>query len=224
MFTLPLLLSRCVSTLTPRIVTLLTVVLLAGCSYLERRYGEECKTRAWVQVPLAAHLTTRFGSEAPVRLAVIPFSVPANVASMDTNRPGLDNQIAWAVQRVLLGTEVIPIVEVLNRQDWPGKKDEFFTGNFGALQFARDAGYDLVLVGYLEPFTRSDAISAFAKVIEVDSGITLWYGQTSVQTNRDNFNAFIQGMGVSDRDPSRNYLPELIERLASCLSKSIVAE
>src|SRR4051812_28262450 len=95
-------------------VILLTLLLLPGCAILGRRYGEQCNTRAWVRTDLEGFITTRFGSGTPVRLAIVPFVTPANVAARSDELPGLGNQLAWAVQRELIATEVFPIAEILN--------------------------------------------------------------------------------------------------------------
>ena len=132
------------------LLTLTTVMLtttLSSCAFLGGHLGESCNTRAWVRMDLEASIHQRVNVQSPVRLGVLPFISPANLATRDDARPGLGTQIAWAVQRELLASDTFPIVQMLAREDWPGRKEEFFAGNFGSLAFARDAGFDLIMIG-----------------------------------------------------------------------------
>ncbi len=151
-------------------------------------------------------------------MGVIPFDVPANLASRGAQMPGLGNQLAWAVHRKLLETEVFPILEVLNREDWPRKREQFFTGNFGALRFAADAGYDMVIIGYLEPIERLDTWTVHTKVIEVASGTTLWYGTSRVYTMRPDMLEVSSTIGMTDRRPDLLNTPALAEEAATCIA------
>jgi hypothetical protein len=135
--------------------------------------------------------------------------------------PGLGNELAWAVQRELLSTEIFPVVELLNRQDWPGKKEEFFTGNFGAISYARDAGYDLVLVGYFEPQERLDTWTIHTKLIEIDSGITLWYGTSRVSTSRKDMEEVSSTLGLTNRRPDLLYTNALLSEAAACIARDM---
>jgi len=198
-------------------VILLTLLFLPGCAILERHFGEECNTRAYVRTDLESFVSSRFGSGSTARLGIIPFTVPANVSARDLELPGLGNELAWAVQREALSSQAFPIVEIMNRQDWPGKKEEFFTGNFGALQFARDAGYDLILVGFLELQSRIDTFVVHSKVIEVASGITLWYGTTRTTTIRPDMLEVSSTFGLTDRRPDQLSIRPLTEKAGKCI-------
>lgn len=191
---------------------------------IQRRYGESCNSRAYIQTPLADYINKRFEPGSRVRLAVIPFSVPANLAAQSDEQPGLGIDLAQRVQSELLQTGVIPIVELLNREDWPGKKDEFAHGNFGAIQTARDAGYDLVLVGSISPMSSMDVLAAQTKVIEVEGGVTAWYGETTVSSNRSYFNSIGADWGMAHKRPDKIYIEESVDRLARCIKDDVVAD
>ena len=200
------------------------LVFFSGCSLVHEHYGEYCKNHAYVQRHLEDYIRSRFQSGAPVRMAVIPFSVPANVAGLNNQIPGLGSELAWKVHARFLETEIVPITEVLNRQDWPGKKEEFFTGNFGAIAMAKEAGYDLAVIGYVEPQNSMDALTAFVKIVEVESGITVYYGKSTANTRRrdiDDFSGYIPGVRV---DPSNTYFSVLSETLGRCVVKGVIAE
>jgi hypothetical protein len=204
--------------------TLGVMLSAAGCAYLGNHVGEWCNTRAYVRTDLSSYIDQRFTPKSPVRVGVIPFDVPANLSARSAQMPGLGNQLAWAVQRNLLATEVFPIIEIFNREDWPRKKEQFFTGNFGALQIARDAGYDIVLVGYLEPITRIDTWIVHTKVIEVDSGTTIWYGSSKVYTNRADMLEVSSFVGLTDRRPDQLWNDKLLETVAQCIAHDMTTD
>ena len=211
-------------------VTLLIGVIsltLTGCSVLHELHDhttEYCNSRAYVQIPITDHLTTRFDSDAPVRLGVIPFSVPANLAPRSGQAHTLGNELAWNIHREMLSQGIIPISEVLNREDWPGKRDEFFHGNFGAIASAREAGYDLVLVGYVDPIKALDTVTAQGKLIEVDSGITLWYGTVSATSARKDVQDNLSRFWLASKRPDMLNFGPLTEKLARCIVEEAVME
>lgn len=211
----------------PLVVVLLTLGLtapLTGCSLFASRYAEDCKTRAYVRADVEEFIKTRFSTTSPVRVAVIPFSVPASLSAAETELPGLGNQLAWRLHGELLKRQFLPIVEVFNRHDWPMKKEEFFTGNFNALRDARDAGYDLALIGYLADPNSLDSWSIYSKLIETDSGITLWYGKSDVTSRRRSWRNTDAFFWLSDRRPDLIPIEPLVEASARCLVDQIHLE
>ncbi len=206
-------------------LALLLNLLFSGCTSLKYYPSETCNSQAYVQSILLDHITGRYGSGAPVRLAVIPFSTPANLSRFTDQRPGLNNLLAWQVQAGLLKTGELPIVEVLNRQDWPGKKDEFFTGNHGALAQARAAGYDIILIGLLEPSRDVSELTAYTKVIEVESGITLWYGRSNTQSYKNSANKILSNLYLTKRHPNQmDYMDDLVSKLSECIVSAVMSE
>lgn len=209
--------------LSVKFLALAVALTLNGCSYLHTRYGETCNSRAYIQRDLEQFISARFHSKAPVRLAVIPFTVPANLTAK-RNTPGLQNELAWKVHQELASKNRLPIVEVFNRQDWPQKAEEFFTGNFGAISFSREAGYDLVLVGYLENFKSLDTMVAHTKIIEVESGMTVWYGKTTAHSRRPDFNQIESRLWLEDKRPDLIYSGPLVDDLARCIVNGVTSE
>ncbi|NLF25173.1 MAG: hypothetical protein GX589_05880 [Deltaproteobacteria bacterium] len=213
-------------------MTLLLVLALSGCvygRYVESLYQDPCNSRAYIQLVVEDYLNKRFPLKSPVRMAIIPFSVPANLASSGNESPGLGNELAWKIHAYLLETGSIPMLEVFNRVDWPGKKDEFFTGNYGALALAREAGYDLVMVGYLDQVATPARMSVQTKLIEVESGITVYYGKTSAE----NYDARYQRRGPwwlpgsfwwhSNEEPSQMLINSTTDQLAHCVVRSLLS-
>lgn len=204
------------------VIFLTCTVSMTSCAYLGNHVGEWCNTRAYVRTDIPAYIDQRFTPKSPVRVGIIPFDVPANLSSRSAQMPGLGNQLAWAVHRDLLASEVFPIIEVFNREDWPRKKEQFFTGNFGALQFAKDAGYDMIVVGYLEPITRLDTWIVHTKIIEVDSGTTIWYGSSKVYTNRSDMLETSSFVGLTDRRPDIYWNDKLLSTVSECIARDML--
>jgi hypothetical protein len=191
---------------------------------INRYVGDDCNTRAYVRTDIPGFIDQRFKGGTTARMAVIPFVTQANFTAQNSESPGVSDQLAWSVHRELLGYDTLPIIEVFNRQDWPGKKDDFFTGNFGALTLARDAGYDLVLVGYLEKITRLDEWTVHTKIIDVDSGTTLWYGTSRVTNNRADLLEVSSTMGLTDRRPDMLDTKQMTDRAAICIAHDIMVD
>jgi hypothetical protein len=208
-------------------VNILTVMLLSclsGCALTQQYVLDRCKTRAYVRNIVPDYLSARFHSEAPVRMAIIPFSPPANLAYRGPEVPGLGNLLASQIHSELVAANQVPIVELFNRQDWPGKKDEFSTGNFGAIRASRDAGYDLVLVGKMLPMQALDSISVEYKLIEVEAGITLWYGVTTARTFAQGVDRELSNFGMGSEVPANLGTNELASEAARCIAKELSSE
>jgi hypothetical protein len=158
-------------------------------------------------------------------MAVVPFSAPENISSYGVEHPGSGNRLAWRLHGALLSHGAAPIVEVFNRQDWPGKKEEFFTGNFGAIALAREAGYDLVMVGSIEELRSLQTLAAYSKIIETESGITVWYGRHQVSSppqrlyRGERFGWFLP-TGIPSHIPAA----ELEDTLANCIAEAVTAQ
>ncbi len=204
-----------------KIMTLLFCLAQMGCSLINSRFGESCKWHANVQLVLEDYINKRFPSHSPVRMAVIPYSTQANLSAYNVERPGVGNEMAWTIQKILLSRGIVPIVEVLNRQDWPGKKEEFFTGNHGAIAQAREAGYDLLMVGYVEPARSLDRLVVQSKLIEAESGITIWYGTVETWSRRKELNQWSDRFWLDQQRPDLN--TSLIDELAEKSSKCTVS-
>lgn len=209
---------------TAKILACLFTAVLAGCSTLQQPHDQGCNSHAYVNAILADYISRQYHRHTPPRMAIIPFSVPANVAYKNIELPGMGHKLAQRLHAYMLQSEVVPVVELVNRADWPGKKEEFFTGNFGALSQARAAGYDLVLVGYLEPRHGLTSLSAYSKLIDVNSGITVWYGKTEVHETAGLYEQSKSWLGLKKRRPAEIPTAMLVNDLASCITIDIVSD
>ena len=207
-------------------LTLLSVIGTSGCASLEPRVQvtQNCSSRVYVSAPIGQQLSSRNGADHPSRLAVIPFAVPANLAGSSNELPGLGNTLAWRVHAEALASGEFPITEVFNRQDWPGKKEEFFTGNFGAISLAQEAGYGLVLTGFIENLRDLDSLTAHTKLIDVSSGITLWYGKSSVRAVEHRDPTVFDSMWRSTDKPAEMYTASIADDLGRCIVQGILSQ
>ncbi|RMD83908.1 MAG: hypothetical protein D6808_07875 [Candidatus Dadabacteria bacterium] len=193
-----------------------------------QQHSETCNIHAYVKTDLDSYITSRFPKNSPVRLAVIPFTVPANFTGYGAGRKNLGTELAAAMQRRILEKELVPIAEVFNREYWPGKEGEFFSGNFGALAQAREAGYDLVLVGLVDNLSSLNAITVYTKIIDVDAGVTLWYGKATAQASitenydRRSRNPLKYIVNVRTR-PDLLYFSDIIDEVVNCSTDEIAS-
>lgn len=185
---------------------------------------DTCKTHSYIKSDIKEFINDRFLRKSPARLGVIPFSVPVSFSTQNINLPGIDLKIASKVKAQLHEYEIAPIIELYNRIAWPGKKDEFFAGNHGAISFARQAGYDLILVGYIDAGKKIGELRAETKVIAVDSGITLYYGSADVDVSKKQHYQSTGEVFGSRRRPDLIMHRPLIDKLAMCIAKDIAKE
>ncbi|MCB0319408.1 MAG: hypothetical protein KDD60_00700 [Bdellovibrionales bacterium] len=178
---------------------------------------DTCNSRAYLRTPLESFIKQRFPYGAPIRLGIIPFATPANFAAHGDELPGIGQELARHLQREFLSHGAVTITEILPRSDWPGQREEFYHGNFRSIAMAHDAGFDLVLVGIVEPPNSLDSLSAHAKLIEVEGGITIWNGSSTVGTNRRTLNNQTPNNWWATYTPNDLQTNLLIEKLAQCL-------
>lgn len=197
---------------------------LTGCGVVKiaTYHQEVCKSHAYVQGDLADYITNRFHTEAPVRMAIVPFSVPVNLASSNQGMPDFGYTLAARAQREILKRDGVPIVEILARADWPGKAEEFFRGNFGAIAHARESDYDLVMVGVMERQRALNAATFFGKIIDVENGITVWFGKTTVESDPYPGMSLAYATGLADQRPDQIVSEELFDEGIQCLVEEMV--
>lgn len=183
---------------------------------------EGCKIDTILNVRVVEYLGTQYHSQTPARMAVIPFDVPESFARAGHESLHFGRELARNMQRQLLKGGEIPIVELLDQLTWQGKREEFFHGNFQAIELARNAGYQLVMVGYMDPIVNDKFFSVQTKIIDVTQGITLWYGRTTVHSLQRTSNKWLARFGLTDEQPSRFAFPERVEELTACTVAAIV--
>lgn len=217
--------NQSVRTIRPsRVIFLTLAMFLSSCSLLGDSVGEWCNTRAWVRTDLQSFIYQHFKGGEQARVGVIPFISQANLADRYDGQTGIGTQVAWGVQRELLATELFPIVQMLAHEDWPGRKQEFFAGNFGSLAFARDANLDFVLIGYIDWPDRLDKWVIHTKLIDVHTGSTLWYGSSTVTTSRGDMLEVSSTLGLTDRRPDIYNMQQIRDTAATCIVHDMLTD
>lgn len=213
-------------TLYAIILTLASAATFLSCSTIGKQidayYPEECKTHAYMQNELPFYISRRFHNKSPVRMAIIPFASPVNVAGSSDEMPGLGMDLVRQLHGEFLRSGEVPIVEIFNRKDWPGKKEDFYSGNYGALRMARDADYDLVMVGNINPMNGLDNLSVETRIMEAESGISIWYGQSTIDSPRDLHNELKSDIWLEKRRPDRLPIKTMTNKLARCIADGVI--
>lgn len=158
------------------------------------------------------------------RLGIVPFVAPANFAGSGDSQPPLGSQLAWRLHAEMLRLNKIPIVEVTTWTDWPLKREDFFSGNFEAMQKARDAGYDMIFVGYLEE-SSPEEVAVLGKLIDVNLGKTLWYGRALAFSRRKKIADLKHHFGANyDHSINSLDLYPLYSKLVQCLAEEALSD
>ncbi len=155
-------------------------------------------------------------------MAIIPFDAQENFSPPMNPTLRFGNRLAQGFQQQFLARNENIIAEVFLR-DWPGKRLDFTAGNFQAINYARDAGYDFVVVGFAEDIVNDLKIRVHTKVIDVNDSITVWYGTTDVKSNARSARGFMRA-ATRGSYPARDDLfefEERIDKLAKCTAERI---
>ncbi len=152
-------------------------------------------------------------------MAVVPFDVPVTFAQPGNEVADYGRELARRFQAEMFRTGEFGIVELFDRDRWPGKRDDFFGGNYQAIKLARDAGYDLVVLGFLETPTNAEELSLNVKIIDTDNQMTIWYGKTDVYArarSQQTFLANLAGLGLATERPDIFHFSERTDDLVYC--------
>ncbi|MCC6933994.1 MAG: hypothetical protein IT292_12220 [Deltaproteobacteria bacterium] len=146
----------------------------------------------------------------------MPFWVEESFASGIGKSSDLGNDLARIFQRELIRSKEIPVVEIFFRDRWPGRRGDFNEGNYQALMLARNAGYDLVLLGRLLPITDPSVLITDTKVVDVLTGVTLWSGQTTHTSYRREQRELLGKTPFFKNRPEIFDFSERVTELAEC--------
>ena len=199
------------------------IFLAAGCSIIGWPAKlEGCKIQTYINGQLPGYLKARYDSQQLTRLAVIPFDVPETFAPPGNESMYFGREIARRIQGHLYKTGELRIIELFNQDRWPGKREEFMTGNHHAIQLAADAGYDLVLVGYLEELRGDQELNIYTKVIDTNGGVTIWSARTTVYSYQRPVQQVLAQTRIFKDRPDIFPYHEQIEEFAVCTVDSIM--
>ena len=107
-------------------------------------------------------------------------------------------------------------MEVFNLDRWPGKREEFFAGNYQAIEYARNAGYDIVFLGYMEEIRSDDTFTVQTKAIDTSNNVTLWSGKSVMYTRKRDLDKFLAEADLIKTRPEFFHFWERSEQLAAC--------
>lgn len=206
--------------------TLLCFLLcLSACSLLGLpSKSEGCKTWTYAGGSLGDYITQRYHSQQLVRAAIIPFDVQETFAPPGNESRHYGRELARKFQMELSAAEVVPIVQLFNVDRWPGKREEFFEGNYQAIAFARDAGFDLVVVGYLEELRNDEELVLYTKVIDTSNYVTIWSGKTVSFSRARRLNKALEQTRLLKDRPDLFDFPERTNELTTCTLAGVLGE
>ncbi len=185
-----------------------------------------CKMRTYSNLGLPDYIKARFNYRQPIRIAIIPFEVPANFApnfgSTGQENLNFGRELARKFQLELRRSGELAIVEVFNRDRWPGKREEFFTGNYNAIRIAKDAGYHMVMVGFLEQPKNDEDLNLHTKIIDTTNGVTVWDAKTMAFSRNRSIEKGLSQVFIGHERPEQFYFPERTERMVVCTVDKIL--
>ena len=202
--------------------------LLSSCSLIGLQAPSPCRSSASINLDLEDYVSSELSHNPMVRLGIIPIGVPANLTGSSDARPSLGQQLASDLHAQLTARNLVPITELTNWNDWPKQFEDFFSGNFLALQRAKLSGYDLIFVGHLEQ-NRLKEPTLWSKIIDVVNGVTVFSASTKVdldeiQSSRSTPLSNIFSERGTVNQPSQVPTKELYETLVNCLVDQIESD
>jgi len=155
---------------------------------------------------------------------ILPFVVPENFAQPGADVPNVGRELAVEFAAQFRGAGAIPVVEMYNVDRWPGRREDFATGNYQALQLARNAGFDFLVVGYLEDLKGDDFFNIQVKLIDVSNNITLHHSLLRAYS-RDRLWSREFGRSWFVQEHPNNYsFPEIIDESARCGVEAMMSD
>lgn len=208
-------------------------VVVAGCSNIHTfpfslsslpLRGETCKIDTYLNAGLRHYISSQYRSKKDFRAVILPFETQEQFAYHGPESDRVGWMLARKIQTQILGTGAIPIVEFYQYGNWPGKKNDFFNGNYIAQEFARNAGYDLLIVGYLEPIVHKDQLVLHTKAIDPATSVTLWNARATVSSYMQGINDSLARARLDTQQREMFYFPEKFEELTQCTTRSLTSE
>lgn len=198
---------------------------VSGCGLVQLPVvTEECKIHTYIEARLEDYLSSQYGTQKVVRMAIMPFDVPETFAPPGNDSVHYGRELARKFQAELARTGKVTIVELFNRDRWPGKRAEFFVDNSGAIELARNAGYDLVVVGYMEELKDDSSINLYTKIIDTANRVSLWNAKTEARTNARQARNALARLRLDKDRPELFDFPVKTELLAHCTVQRITAD
>lgn len=207
-------------------VILIVVLLISAHSCRLHHFPfetEGCNIRTYIDVGFDNYLSQQNRTKKILRMAVVPFDVPETFAPVGRENINYGIELAKRFQQQLLGKTPGLIVELFDRERWPGKREDFLKGNYQAIELARNAAYDLVAVGYMEEITNSSDLVILTKIIDVTNSVTLWDARTVVYTTQRTLRSNLSRVGAVEDQPDLFAFPERTQKFAQCTVERLLS-
>lgn len=207
-------------------LVLLSAAFMISCSpIIYQAPKSSCSIRSYTDVGFLGYLSRQKDNGNPIRLAVMPFEVPQNfVLTYKRNRGNIGNSLARDIQMELKRSGVIDVVEYFDNPSWPGKRAEFSKGNFDSLKNARQAGYNLVLVGYLEEITNESDLNLQLKIIDTANFVTIWHVRTTASSKARAERRYLSRFGLAKDKPALFDFSGRLDMLTKCSVSNLLKD
>lgn len=216
---------RCFSWLCTCSLLMVSAVLLSSCSLIKSPLDwQRCKRHTYINLVLTDYLKQRFHSQQMARMAIVPFDVPETFAPAFNDSRNYGRELARNFQAEMNKVGEVSIVELFDRDRWPGKRDDFFKGNYEAVEIARAAGYDFVLIGYLENIKNDSTLELDTKIIDTQNQVTVWSAKTEVESNARGLREDLSQVHLTKKQPELFDFPERTRELVRCTVDGIIEE
>lgn len=204
------------------LVMLITLISFCSCAVLDITESQPCKNHTNINTNLKKYITKRYLNKKLLRLGIFPFSVPANFTAKSLDRLDFGIVIAQKLQPYLLSSNLFTTVELLDYPEWSGKKQEFFANNLQAIEIARNIGLDFVVLGYLSPQNHIEQMTVYSKIIDVNTGITVYYGETTAFNEYLKERKSLKAALTTQYQPSDFRIDDLTQTLMTCHGKAVI--
>jgi hypothetical protein len=211
---------------SPFLTLFLTVLITtaSGCAVFDRQLVHRCNSHAYTRSDIEGYVAQHFRERDKLRVAVLPFVTAPQFekAGFGQSPEGLGFQFGRFIQAQLMEFQVFPVVEFVSRAPSPGAFQDMFAGNYHSITWARDAGYDFVVVGLLEPLSSVDSYTISGKLIDTSNGVTIWYGRSTETSYRNQIHHGLSAIGAERRERVYPDYPRMAELVSSCLVKNMM--
>lgn len=185
---------------------------------------ETCNIRAYTETSLLEYLESEQYAQKRSRFAIIPFDVPETFAAQGGQNRHFGRELARMFHQELQSAGELPIIELYDIDRWPGKRQEFFAGNYRAIEIGRHAGFDFVLLGYLDDITNATDLSLYTKIVDTSNGITVWSGHSEVRSHLRDWKRELSRTRLLKEQPEEFRFKERVAELARCTTKRILSD
>ena len=202
-------------------------LIISGCSLtklplISHLVNPSCNNHTYINLMLRDYVSKRFDEKTPARMAIIPFDVQESFAPAGNDSLHFGRDLANNFVMEFHKQGVVPIVELFERDRWPGKRAEFFAGNYQAISIARAAGYDLVMIGYLEALKDPSDFIAYIKIIDTQNNMTIWSSKTEVHSHEHDISDALSKVDIAKRRNDLFDFTGLTKQLVYCAVDEIV--